>query len=88
MSAASDDPVRAPARVSVVSTIGYSAFLAGPPLLGLLAEVVGYRQALLAIAVPVVLGLLVVQAAAPLVPGPGRRPRLERARPEPADRPA
>jgi MFS family permease len=66
MSAASDDPVRAPARVSVVSTIGYSAFLAGPPLLGLLAEHVGYRQALLAIAVPVVVGLLVVRAASPL----------------------
>jgi len=82
MSAASDDPVRAPARVSVVSTIGYSAFLAGPPLLGLLAEVVGYRQALLAIAVPVVLGLLVVRAAAPLAPAAAVAPR------ETADRPA
>jgi predicted MFS family arabinose efflux permease len=66
MSAASDDPVRAPARVSVVSTIGYSAFLAGPPLLGLLAQQVGYRHALLAIAIPVVIGLLVVRAAEPL----------------------
>ena len=83
MSAASDDPLRAPARVSVVSTIGYSAFLAGPPLLGLLAEVVGYRYALLAIAVPVVLGLLVVRAAAPLVPAPAPV-----ALPETADRPA
>ena len=34
MSAAADEPSRAAARVSVVSTIGYSAFLAGPPLLG------------------------------------------------------
>jgi len=66
MSAASDDPARAAARVSVVSTIGYSAFLAGPPLLGLLAQHVGYRHALLAILVPIVLGLLVVNAAAPL----------------------
>ncbi|WP_034648789.1 MFS transporter [Cellulomonas sp. HZM] len=66
MSAASDDPVRAAARVSVVSTIGYSAFLAGPPLLGLLAHHVGYREALLAVAVPIVLGLLVTNAAAPL----------------------
>ncbi len=87
MSAASDDPLRAPARVSVVSTIGYSAFLAGPPLLGLLAELVGYRQALLAIAVPVVLGLLVVRAAAPLAPTatPGARETGAR---ETADRPA
>jgi len=66
MSAASDDPRRAPARVAVVATIGYSAFLAGPPLLGFLAAHVGYRQALLAVAVPVVIGLFVTQAAKPL----------------------
>ena len=66
MSAASDDPVRAAARLSVVSTIGYSAFLAGPPLLGLLAHHIGYRHALLAVAIPTVLGLLVTGAAAPL----------------------
>ena len=66
MSAASDDPLRAAARVSVVSTIGYSAFLAGPPLLGLLAQHVGYRHALLAILVPVALGIFVAGAAAPL----------------------
>ena len=66
MSAASDEPVRAPLRISVVATMGYSAFLAGPPLLGFLAAHVGYRHALLAIAVPVVLGLLVVRSAAPL----------------------
>ncbi len=66
MSAAADDPRRAPARVSVVSTIGYSAFLGGPPLLGLLAQHVGYRHALLAILVPVALSLAVMGAAAPL----------------------
>ncbi len=66
MSAAADDPLRAAARVSVVSTIGYSAFLAGPPLLGLLAQHVGYRHALIVIIAPIVLGLLVVNAAAPL----------------------
>src|SRR6185312_227618 len=41
MSAAADDPERAAFRVSVVSSIGYTAFLAGPPLIGLLAEHVG-----------------------------------------------
>lgn len=76
MSAASDDPLRAAARVSVVSTIGYTAFLAGPPLLGLLAGVVGYRHALLAIAVPIVIGLLVVNAAAPERTDPAERPTL------------
>lgn len=74
MSAASDDPLRAAARVSVVSTIGYTAFLAGPPLLGLLADHVGYRHALLVIAVPIVIGLLVVKAAAP--PEPVNRPTV------------
>src|SRR5674476_695905 len=56
----------APARIAVVSTIGYSAFLAGPPLLGMLAEQVGYRHALLAILAPVVVGLFVMHAARPL----------------------
>jgi hypothetical protein len=55
MSAASDDPEHAAARVSVVSTIGYGAFLGGPPLLGLLAEHVGVLHSLLA-----VLAMLVV----------------------------
>ncbi|MBU4336248.1 MAG: MFS transporter, partial [Actinobacteria bacterium] len=68
MSAASDDPAHAAPRLAVVSTIGYSAFLAGPPLLGLLAQHIGYRHALLAIIVPVLAGLLVVGAAAPLRP--------------------
>ncbi|MBD5786726.1 MFS transporter [Cellulosimicrobium terreum] len=66
MSAASDDPQRAAVRVSVVATIGYSAFFMGPPLIGFLAHAVGYRHALLVIAVPVVVGLLVVGAARPL----------------------
>lgn len=55
MSAASDDPEHAAARVSVVSTVGYGAFLGGPPLLGLLAEHVGVLHSLLA-----VLGMLVI----------------------------
>ncbi|MGW6004155.1 MFS transporter [Oerskovia enterophila] len=67
MSAASDDPTHAAVRVSVVSTIGYSAFFVGPPLIGFLAEHIGgYRPALLVIAVPLVIGLLVVNAAKPL----------------------
>lgn len=71
MSAASDDPARAAARVSVVATIGYSAFFMGPPLIGFLAEHVGYRGALLVIAAPVVVGLLVVGATRPLATAAG-----------------
>ncbi len=60
MSAAADDPHGAAVRVSVVSSIGYTAFLAGPPLVGLLAEPsrLGVLHALL-----VVLGVLLVGAA-------------------------
>lgn len=65
MSAASDEPLHAAARLSVVSTIGYGAFLIGPPLLGLLADHVGYRHALLAIILPLVAGLAVMRQAAP-----------------------
>lgn len=66
MSAASDDPARSAARVSVVSSIGYIAFLAGPPLLGMLADHVGYRMALLTIAGPLVLSLFLSSVATPL----------------------
>lgn len=59
MSAAADDPLRAARRVSAVSTIGYTAFLAGPPLLGLLADHVGTLETLLVIA-----GLMVPAAVA------------------------
>jgi MFS family permease len=55
--------------VSAVSVIGYAGFLAGPPLIGLLAEAVTLRWALLTVAV---LGLLgaVVGARAPQAPAP------------------
>ncbi len=64
MSAAADDPARAAARVSVVSSIGYAGFLAGPPLIGLLAEHVGILRALLVVLAALVLGLLTAGAAA------------------------
>ena len=63
MSAASDDPTHAAARVSVVSSIAYTAFLAGPPLFGFLAEQVGARPALLAVAVLLIPSALVVPSA-------------------------
>jgi len=59
MSAAADDPLRAARRVSTVSTIGYTAFLAGPPLLGLLADHIGTLETLLVIA-----GLMIPAAVA------------------------
>ena len=65
-------PRRAAARVCVVSTIGYSAFLAGPPLLGLLADQVGTLEALLVLAVLMVPAALTVFAARPSSRGPQR----------------
>ncbi|MFP3461922.1 MFS transporter [Arthrobacter globiformis] len=69
MSAAADDPRHAAARVAVVSTIGYVAFLAGPPLLGYLGDLTGIHLALLAIGVPILVALLLAGVAKPL---PGR----------------
>ncbi|GAA2862929.1 MFS transporter [Paenarthrobacter ilicis] len=70
MSAAADDPKHAAARVSVVSTIGYIAFLAGPPLLGYLGDHTGIRMALLAIGAPILLALLLAGVAKPLKKNP------------------
>jgi MFS family permease len=69
MSAAADDPKQAAARVSVVSTLGYIAFLAGPPLLGYLGDLTGIRLALLAIGVPILVALLLAGAARPVRTG-------------------
>ena len=68
MSAAADDPTRAAARVSVVSSIGYTAFLAGPPLIGLLAQSNGILVALFVVVGALVLGLLASGATRPLPP--------------------
>ncbi len=72
MSAAADDESRAPVRVSVVSAIGYTAFLAGPPLIGLLAEHAGILRALFVVVAALTLGLVAAGAARPL-PAPAPR---------------
>ena len=67
MSAAADDPRTAAARVSAVATIGYFAFLVGPPLIGFLAEQVGILNSLLVV--------LVLVAASGVVSSAAREPR-------------
>jgi MFS family permease len=69
MSAAGDDPARAAARVSVVATIGYTAFIAGPPLLGLLGDHYGPARAILAVVGAVILSFVAASAAAERRPG-------------------
>ncbi len=71
MSASADDPARAAARMSVVATIGYGAFLAGPPLLGFLGDHVGVLHSLLVVGALALFALTVV----PSVREPGGRPR-------------
>lgn len=63
MSAAADDPRTAAARVSAVATIGYFAFLVGPPVIGLLGQYIGVLDALLVVLVLCAIGALVAGAA-------------------------
>jgi MFS family permease len=62
MSASADDATRAAARMSVVATIGYVAFIAGPPVLGLLGDSVGVLRSLLVVGALALLALSVVPA--------------------------
>ncbi|MCE6996066.1 MFS transporter [Saccharothrix sp. S26] len=62
MSAAADEEGRAAARVSVVAVIGYTAFLAGPPVVGLLGDRVGVLHALLVVPLLLVPALALVPA--------------------------
>ncbi|WP_298802596.1 MFS transporter [uncultured Pseudokineococcus sp.] len=73
MSAAADDPALAPGRVSVVASIGYVAFLAGPPLIGLLGEAAGVLRAVSVVAVLLALALLVSGSVRPLERAQTRR---------------
>ncbi|PWR04943.1 MFS transporter [Micromonospora acroterricola] len=65
MSAAADEEAHAPVRVSVVAVIGYTAFLAGPPLLGLLGDRVGILHALLVVPLLLVPTLALVPVLRP-----------------------
>ncbi|GAB3153864.1 MFS transporter [Micromonospora sonneratiae] len=66
LSAAADEPRLSAARVSVVATIGYVAFLAGPPALGFLGERVGLLHAFIAVLVFAALAGLASPAARPI----------------------
>jgi Major Facilitator Superfamily len=70
MSAAADEEKRAAARVSVVATMGYTAFLAGPPLVGFLGSHIGVLRALLVVPVLLIPALALVPAARPPAPAP------------------
>ena len=65
MTAAADDPQWAAARVSVVSSIGYTAFLAGPPLIGFLTQSAGILRALFTVLGALALALLTSNSLRP-----------------------
>ncbi len=66
LSAAGDDPRGAAIRVGAVATIGYIAFLVGPPGLGLLGEQVGLLHALIVVLIGVMVAGLISGAAQPV----------------------
>jgi predicted MFS family arabinose efflux permease len=66
MSAAADDPAKAPARVSVVASIGYCAFLGGPPLIGFLGDHLTVLKALMAVGVLLIVAMSVAGSLRPL----------------------
>ncbi len=66
MSAAADDPAAAAGRVSVVASVGYCAFLGGPPLIGFLGDHITVLRALLVVAILLALASVVMNALRPL----------------------
>ncbi|MER7797164.1 MFS transporter [Microbacterium sp. NPDC096154] len=68
MSAAADDPAKAAARVSAAATIGYVAFLAGPPVLGAISDTIGLLNTLWIIVALTVASGIASGAARPLAP--------------------
>jgi MFS family permease len=66
ISAAADDESQAAIHVSVVSSIGYAAFLIGPPLVGFLGDHFGVRDSLSVVLVALALALVTAGWARPL----------------------
>ncbi|GAA1483831.1 MFS transporter [Brachybacterium fresconis] len=65
LSAAGDSGANPAARVALASTIGYLAFLVGPPTLGFLGEEIGLRGALVVPLAVVLLAAVIAPATAP-----------------------
>ncbi|RYV51074.1 MFS transporter [Pengzhenrongella frigida] len=65
ISAASADPLRAAGRVAVISAFASIASLAAPPLLGIVAESLGTRRALVLITIAMVISVSLARHVAP-----------------------
>ena len=66
MSAAADDPAKAAASVSAAATIGYIAFLGGPPVLGWISHQIGILPTLWIIVGLIIMSGLASGAAKPI----------------------
>jgi MFS family permease len=73
LSSAADNPARAATQVSTAASIGYMAFLAGPPVVGFLGDHVGVLHSLWVAAVALAAAFLLASATAPLTADGGRR---------------
>jgi predicted MFS family arabinose efflux permease len=74
LSAAADDPRYAATRVSTAASIGYLAFLAGPPAVGFLADQVGVLRGLSVAGVLLIAAFFLCRVTAPLRPPPSPPP--------------
>ena len=66
LSAAADDPRYAAPRVSTAASIGYLAFLAGPPAIGFLADQVGVLRSLAVTGVLIATAFILARFTSPL----------------------
>jgi len=72
LSSAADDPAHAATRVSTAASIGYVAFLAGPPVVGFLGDRVGILHSLWVAAVVLAAAFLLAGFTAPLTAADGQ----------------
>ena len=70
MSAGADEPAMAAPRVSVIASIGYCAFLAGPPLIGFLGDHFTVLRAVLAVAVLLAMAMMITGVIRPITVRP------------------
>jgi len=70
MSAGGDDPRQAAGRVSVIASIGYCAFLAGPPTIGFLGDHLTVLRAVIVVAAVLTVAALIAGSVRPLAAKP------------------
>jgi predicted MFS family arabinose efflux permease len=74
MSAGADEPRLAAPRVSVIASIGYCAFLAGPPVVGFLGDHLTVLRGVTSVAVLLALAIALAGHVAPLTPASASEP--------------